>query len=671
MRTGRRVETAGRAVATMCVAAALALGGCSGGSGGIFGDKSEPGGSNHYGESDAYGYYPGGDGSADYSGWYGDEVAAQDDALAGDVGWAYPDAASPADSSADLPGGWNPPSDGCVPSCTNIQCGPDGCGGSCGWCSGTASCQNGVCVEVTGCEPACAGLMVGEPDGCGGVCTGGGFGIGLKPGGAQDVGYFRMLVGNGQVPAPDLFPVEGFLNEHDTPLPPPDYSMLVTLHPFLGLFYDPQKGEPLISMQLGMNSGLDPAKIAGKSFNLVVVADVSGSMADAGKLEYVKQGITLMLDSLDENDTLSIVTYSTMAQVAMGPTPVTDESRPKIKQIIDQMSPSGSTNLFGGLMLGYEMAMKNITDQDAVHRVMLLSDGNITAGESNLPTILGESNIYNEEGIGITTIGVGFDFNFDLMYQLASQGNGNFYFLDDGAKLVDVFQHEIEFLLTPVAQNLKIWFTLPPGFEVEAIYGFDYQVDPATGEVMLLGPSPQYSVGPQDPDPPDNPGGDDGGGVSVSTLYASKKNGLLMMKIRADKPNVFAAWNAMEFATITYSYELVGQGKMETATKKAEMGSLSYFEEDGDGPLAYFSGPIMQRNFCILRAGLAIKQACTLFNQQPQDVAGAISELADAITFCNGVNVSLNKDPALTDDVTFMEQVKDNICTLAQCQPQM
>jgi hypothetical protein len=78
----------------------------------------------------------------------------------------------------------------------------------------------------------------------------------------------------------------------------------------------------------------------------------------------------------------------------------------------------------------------------------------------------------------------------------------------------------------------------------------------------------------------------------------------------------------------------------------------------------------MQRNFCILRAGLAIKQACTLFNQQPQDVAGAISELADAITFCNGVNVP-PKDPALTDDVTFMEQVKDNICTLAQCQPQM
>jgi hypothetical protein len=507
--------------------------------------------------------------------------------------------------------------------------------------------------------------MVGEEDGCGGVCTGGGMGIGLKPGGAQDVGYFRKLVANGQVPTADLFPIEGFLNEHDTPLPGPDYSMLVTLHAFLGLFYDPQVQKPLISMQLGMNSGLDPAVIENKHFNLAVVVDTSGSMESADKIDFVKEGLKLMVDTLDTNDVISLVTYDDVADVAIAPVHVTEENRAKILTVIDGLMPGGSTNLHAGMVLGYEQAMKNITDSEAIHRVMLLSDGLITAGISDLPTILAKSSEYNAAGIGITTIGVGLDFDFEIMYELASQGNGNFYFLDDGEKLLQVFQQELEFLLTPVADNLKISFILPEGFTVEDIYGFDFKEQ--NGEVVVLGPSPQYTVAPQGDKPPVVDPGDDGT-VAVSTLFASKKNGLVMVKIAAQDPNIFNAWEAVnDFALVKYSYELVDKGKTESAIKTVAMGSLTYFaEDDPDSGLAFFSSIIMQRNFCILRLALAIKQACTLFHQEPVDIDGAIAEIADADTFCNGVNVQL-KDEAIADDLAFLNQVKDNMCTLMEC----
>jgi len=614
--------------------------------------------------------------SSDAGGWWsGDEVmSAEDlpsakDVAAWDGGGAWEDSVSPGSDSGIV---WDPNGDssGCIPSCENQQCGPDGCGGTCGWCSGTASCQDGACVEVPGCTPACAGLMIGEEDGCGGLCSGGGFGIGLKPGGAQDVGYFRALVADGQVPTADLFPIEGFLNEHDTPLPPPDYSMLVTLHAFLGLFYDPEANEPLISMQLGLNSGLDPSVIESSNFNLVVVVDTSGSMAEANKLDLVKQGLVLMLDELDENDLLTIVTYSTNAKIAVDTINVTEDVKPNIEAVIDSLQPEGSTNLWGGLELGYKQAMENITD-DAVHRVMLLSDGLITEGEDNTTVILNASHMYNEEGIGITTVGVGLSFDFDLMYQLASQGNGNFYFIDGGEKLIEVFQHEIQYLLTPVAENLKISFRLPEGFAVDDIYGFDFQTSP-DGEVVLLGPSPQYTVGPEQPTGPDNPPPDpDDKQVSVSTLFASKKNGLLMAKIRADNNDIFASWQAIsDFAQISYSYDLVNEGKTEYGEKVVEMGTLKYFaEDDPDSGMAYFTGPIMQRNFCVLRTALAVRQACTLYHQEPQDVGGAVVQIADAITFCNGINFQLS-DPALDEDVAFMESLKQNICILSECQPQ-
>lgn len=56
----------------------------------------------------------------------------------------------------------------CVPQCTGRVCGPNGCGGSCGTCSGAADCESvtGQCVT---CTPQCAGKTCG-PDGCGGTC---------------------------------------------------------------------------------------------------------------------------------------------------------------------------------------------------------------------------------------------------------------------------------------------------------------------------------------------------------------------------------------------------------------------------------------------------------------------------------------------------------------------
>ena len=54
----------------------------------------------------------------------------------------------------------------CTPECVGSQCGPDGCGGSCGDCPGGYVCDNfGTCL----CQPQCQGKVCGN-DGCGGSC---------------------------------------------------------------------------------------------------------------------------------------------------------------------------------------------------------------------------------------------------------------------------------------------------------------------------------------------------------------------------------------------------------------------------------------------------------------------------------------------------------------------
>jgi formylglycine-generating enzyme required for sulfatase activity len=61
----------------------------------------------------------------------------------------------------------------CLPDCGGKQCGSDGCGGTCGNCPFSTSCQNGVCIP--NCQANCAGKECGS-DGCGGLCGSCGFG---------------------------------------------------------------------------------------------------------------------------------------------------------------------------------------------------------------------------------------------------------------------------------------------------------------------------------------------------------------------------------------------------------------------------------------------------------------------------------------------------------------
>ena len=544
----------------------------------------------------------------------------------------------------------------CTPMCAGRQCGPDGCGGTCGWCSGDDSCQQGVCIAVPGCKPDCAGQMAGVDDGCGGVCSGSGFGIGLVPGGAQDASYFRKLVLQGQVPSADVLPIEGWLTEHGTPLPPPLDDRFVTLHGFAGLFYDPAQGAPTVALQLGMNSSVPPEVIEANHFNLCVVIDRSGSMADADKIEYVRLGLLQLVEALDEEDMLSIVLYSTDAMTALPPERLKDKG--KVKALIDQIAAGGSTNLFAGLKLGYENVLKNIADPSLTPRVILLSDGIPTAGVQDMPSILTMSKSYNDVGVGVTTIGVGTDFNFDLMHLLATQGLGNFYFLDTAEKLTEVFETEIKYLLTPVADNLKIWFTLPAGFGVDQIYGFEYSIK--DGDVHLLGPSPQYDVDEGGIIEPPPVGGGEDPDVAVSTVFASKKNGLLMVKLQSPQADLLKDMENAALTKVYYEYELIEEGTVETWTTDVKLGSLDY---DQSGGFQYFSGAIMQRNFCLLRLGLAMKEACTLYHaDQTANVQPAIQQLVYARTFCNGINVQL-KDPKITEDVTLLETLMENICS--------
>jgi Ca-activated chloride channel homolog len=214
--------------------------------------------------------------------------------------------------------------------------------------------------------------------------------------------------------------------------------------------------------------------------NISIVIDRSGSMS-GDKLRYVKKAAQFVVDNIGSDDILSIVMYDDKVDVVFPSGKVTNKNA--LKEQIELITSRGSTNLSGGMLEGYNQ-VKSTFKNGYVNRVLLLSDGLANVGITDtlkLQEIVRNKN--REEGITLSTFGVGADFNENLMMDLAEHGSGNFYFIDSPDKIPQMFERELKGLLSVVAQNMKLTIDLPAGVKVTSVFGYKYET---TGSAITV-----------------------------------------------------------------------------------------------------------------------------------------------------------------------------------------
>jgi Ca-activated chloride channel family protein len=190
--------------------------------------------------------------------------------------------------------------------------------------------------------------------------------------------------------------------------------------------------------------------------NLGVVLDRSGSMA-GDKIDYVKHATNLLVQHLGSGDYFGLVIYDDNVQVLIPSDSPTYKDR--INRIIQEIKAGGSTNLSGGWLQGCQMVSEHF-DEGQVNRVLLLSDGLANRGVTDRSRLAQMARQKREEGVTTTTLGVGMDFDEDLLARMASEGGGAFYFIDSPDQAPIIFQEELGDLLNVVGQNLTITLTL-------------------------------------------------------------------------------------------------------------------------------------------------------------------------------------------------------------------
>jgi Ca-activated chloride channel family protein len=220
---------------------------------------------------------------------------------------------------------------------------------------------------------------------------------------------------------------------------------------------------------------LDVADVAGAHrapVNMAIVIDHSGSMS-GDKIAQARQAARGIVERLGAEDRVALIQYDDDAQVLVPAIAADAEGKQRLFSAIERIQDDGGTNLHGGMMLGIGEARRAMGGE-RVNRVVLLSDGQANVGVVDPAQIARSASDSADQGVRVTTIGLGLDYNEDLMEAIAENGRGQYYYVKDAGSLESVFAGELRSMQGTVATRAEL--RLSPacsGVEIAEVYGYE------------------------------------------------------------------------------------------------------------------------------------------------------------------------------------------------------
>ena len=202
-----------------------------------------------------------------------------------------------------------------------------------------------------------------------------------------------------------------------------------------------------------------PTETGRPPLSFTAVLDVSGSM-QGQKLAQAKEAVRQALHRLHEGDTISLVIFNSEVRCVLEPMVYGEQSRRVIESALQEINAGGMTALDGGLALGVEKAAQ--TKQET-NLILLLSDGQANVGETDLEKVGQRGVTARQQGMIVSTLGVGSDYNEALMAEIATQGGGRFYHVLSADQITAFLTGELGEVASLAARETQISLTIPIG----------------------------------------------------------------------------------------------------------------------------------------------------------------------------------------------------------------
>jgi Ca-activated chloride channel family protein len=291
---------------------------------------------------------------------------------------------------------------------------------------------------------------------------------GATPGGVQDLGLARELIGNGVVPPAEALIVEGMLSEHDLPLTGSECTTALCIRGALGWQNDSGW------LQLGLSSNIDMETFARPSIGLVLLVDVSGSMGwdyeEYGEPAKVTHALmSAMVEHFNARDVVGMATFATDARLVQEFVP--GDQHEQLRDRIDALRASGSTNMEAGMSLVRGMFAEAEIDAEQ-KRVILLTDAQPNVGATSPGSFMEQVGDLERDGIGLTVIGTGIGLNPDVMEAMINLTGGNGFSISTAGQIPEFMDDNWPWMVCPTAYDLVVRPNPANGFTLGQGYGF-------------------------------------------------------------------------------------------------------------------------------------------------------------------------------------------------------
>ena len=269
--------------------------------------------------------------------------------------------------------------------------------------------------------------------------------------------FIRRQLNNGQLPQKNAVRIEEMINYFDYDYIVPS-EKTKPFQPTVAVFPSPWNENTKL-LHIGIK-GYDIVPEKKPKANLVFLIDVSGSMDSHDKLPLLKNSFRMIVNTLDEEDTVAIVVYAGSAGTVLEPTKIKDKD--KILASLENLKAGGSTAGGEGIMKAYALAEANF-NKEGVNRIILATDGDFNVGIRDHEELKSYIERKRESGIFLSVLGFGQgNYNDALMQKLAQNGNGNASYIDTLNEARKVLVDEVSSTLFTIAKDVKIQLEFNP-----------------------------------------------------------------------------------------------------------------------------------------------------------------------------------------------------------------
>ena len=201
------------------------------------------------------------------------------------------------------------------------------------------------------------------------------------------------------------------------------------------------------------------------------------------KIHFARHAISQLIDYMGRDDRMALLTYANTVEILSPLVKIGGDQREYLASMVRQIMAGGGTNLGSGLQAGITIS-KNQADAYRQRRIVLISDGLANQGITSPRDLGNMAARATEWGIGVSTVGVGYDFNELLMTTIADHGAGNYYFMENPHSFARIFKKEFATTRKVVAGNVQLRINLRNGLQLVDAGGYPIKI---VGNTAVIG----------------------------------------------------------------------------------------------------------------------------------------------------------------------------------------